>query len=416
MPRQQIRRVLLLAGLLLLPSAGRAQWIRLADNTTLIVIAPQPSIVGAFPPWWRDSVAAVWVRNFTGKDHRPERPLPPGVRATLALQILRDGKLRRARIGQTTSDVRLDSALIATSWEVVRSGGYPKFPAGVEGAGTEVELLVTTPVRGWGTAGRADTDPLAGVGELPPLAGGCESTLAVPNQVAQLTLRAILDSSSGEPARTQWATRALTAMQPEFRPQGILTSTSRPRLFFEESRIGRTLLSGLLRFAVDSTGRLIGAEMVVPSGYPALDSILVAMVRAADSANALPPPPPGAPSTSVDVRFETDRGETHRGVPLGVATFGAWGLDAQPRVTSVGRQYYPPELFAAGIGGRVELEFVVGADGRVIPASVQIVSAPHPALADAATRSIRETVFRPATAKGCAVPTLFRQRMNFRAN
>ena len=408
------QRLLLHAVLLLAPSLGSAQSIQLADSTVLRVSAPQPSMMGAFPPWWRDSVTAVWVRSFTGKDHRPDRPLPPGVRATVALQILRDGKLRRARIGQTTSDVRLDSALIATSWEVMRTGGYPKFPVGVEGAGTEIELIVATSARGRNTGSTRDTIRPPLVGDLPLLSARCDSLLASPNKVERLTLRALLDSVPGNDERRGWALRTLTAMQTEFRAPGIFVASNRPTIFADYSRGILLNLPGLLRVVVDPTGHLTGAEIVVPSRYPGLDSVLLAMVHAADSAGAIPPPPSGEATATMEVRFEADRGDTHRGVPLGLIAFGVWGIDFVPVVQRMGQQSYPPSLRASGVGGRVELEFVVGADGRVVPSSLQVISAPHFDLSTAARTMILETRFQPATARGCAVPNLVRQAINFR--
>jgi outer membrane biosynthesis protein TonB len=419
MLRQLTRPGLLIAGLLLLPSVGSAQWIRLADSTVLSVSAPSPWVVGAFPPEWRDSVTAVWSRAFTGTEHRPARPIAPGTRATVALQILRDGTLRRARIVAPTGDVRLDSALIATSWEVMRISGYPKFPVGVEGAGTELQLEVAAPVQpsnGRRTVGASSRGARSDV-DLPALTPACDAALLTPNGGDRMTVRAILDSVSGDAARAQWAARSLTAMQPEFHPPAVLAPSYRPKLFFQSAVDAiRMELPGLLRLVVDSTGRLVGAEMVISTEYLALDSALIAMARSADSAGAIPPPPPGAATTTVEVRFAADRGETHRGIPLGRVQFATWELETLPVYRRSGPINYPSTLKAQGIGGRVMFEFVVGVDGRVIPGSLRLIRSPHPELTKAAAAQLLGTVYQPGTARGCQVPVVVTQAINFNPN
>jgi TonB family protein len=84
-------------------------------------------------------------------------------------------------------------------------------------------------------------------------------------------------------------------------------------------------------------------------------------------------------------------------------------LLAQP---SVG---YPPALAQAGVGGRVELEFVVDSLGRVEPPSVRTLTSTHPEFEAAARRAVLVSRFRPARWHGQVVRQVARQSFRFRA-
>ena len=60
------------------------------------------------------------------------------------------------------------------------------------------------------------------------------------------------------------------------------------------------------------------------------------------------------------------------------------------------RRSYPPLLLDAGVEGRVVIEMVVNAEGRVEPGSVTVVSATHPGFADASIRVAEKMRFAPA--------------------
>jgi TonB family protein len=203
-------------------------------------------------------------------------------------------------------------------------------------------------------------------------------------------------------------------MQPRFVPPPPLTRFDRPAVFIGTSN--STILTevpGILRMKVDSTGRLVAAGMVTSTGFSALDSSLLAMAWSADSARKLPTPP-GSSAATVEYRFTADRTELFAGVALGYVEFGFWALDRLPVLVSPGPINFPPSLHGKGIGGRVTLAFVVGVDGQVIPATVRVVAAPHPDLAKAATTTIRAARFEPGIARGCAVPSVVQQSINFR--
>lgn len=76
--------------------------------------------------------------------------------------------------------------------------------------------------------------------------------------------------------------------------------------------------------------------------------------------------------------------------------------DAGQARTAISRSY-SASLQEAGLEGRVEVTFVVNADGSVDASTVQVMSAPAPALGKAAEAAVARIRFRPAQKDGQAV-------------
>lgn len=74
---------------------------------------------------------------------------------------------------------------------------------------------------------------------------------------------------------------------------------------------------------------------------------------------------------------------------------------------------YPEALRAAGVAGRVVVRFVVDTAGRVEPASVAVVAADDPRLAEAVREAVRRLRYRPARAAGVRVRQLVEQPFAF---
>jgi periplasmic protein TonB len=67
------------------------------------------------------------------------------------------------------------------------------------------------------------------------------------------------------------------------------------------------------------------------------------------------------------------------------------------RIVSEG---YPDELRRRRMGGIAEVSFVVDANGRVDPASVEVVDATQPAFGEAARQALLQTGFKPGKVSG----------------
>jgi TonB family protein len=83
-------------------------------------------------------------------------------------------------------------------------------------------------------------------------------------------------------------------------------------------------------------------------------------------------------------------------------------------VLTAGRLRYPPALEAAGLAGRVELEFVVDTTGRVEARSLTVLSTTAPEFVEAARAAVLDTRFSPARANGHSVRQLVRQPLVFK--
>ena len=75
---------------------------------------------------------------------------------------------------------------------------------------------------------------------------------------------------------------------------------------------------------------------------------------------------------------------------------------------------YPESLRSVNVEGIVVMRFIVSADGKVEPGSIQVVSTPHKLFGDAVRTALLNTRYRPAEADGKAVRQLVEQSFSFR--
>jgi len=86
--------------------------------------------------------------------------------------------------------------------------------------------------------------------------------------------------------------------------------------------------------------------------------------------------------------------------------YGPQDLSAPPKLVSPAAtarliaRSYPENLRSTNTGGTVELQFVINADGKVDPSSIQIVDAPVAALGSAAKAVVEKMEFVPGKKDG----------------
>jgi protein TonB len=84
-------------------------------------------------------------------------------------------------------------------------------------------------------------------------------------------------------------------------------------------------------------------------------------------------------------------------------------LEAPPKLRSTaeaGRlisESYPEELKRRGVGGMVEVQFIVDASGKVDPSSIEVLDATNTQLGEAAKKVAARLAFQPGKAGGAAV-------------
>lgn len=169
-------------------------------------------------------------------------------------------------------------------------------------------------------------------------------------------------------------------------------------------------------------------ETPPPPDQPPPDVVVSANPPPQGFQTVLPPDviPQEIPPVDLNQRFDA-RDFTGKGVEGGIAAGIAGGtgpvdnaqvfleaqLDDPPSVISPGAPRYPEVLKAAGIAGRVVLEFVVDTTGHVDQGTIKIISTPHQGFNNAAKEAVSKTIFRPGKLRGQAVAVLVRQAVNF---
>lgn len=102
--------------------------------------------------------------------------------------------------------------------------------------------------------------------------------------------------------------------------------------------------------------------------------------------------------------------------------YGPEEVQVPPKVASPGevadmvRRSYPPMLQERGLGGSVQIQVVVGADGKVEAESVKVLAATVAVLGDAAKKVASRIPFTPATKDGQPVRCRVIIPITYRAN
>ena len=124
---------------------------------------------------------------------------------------------------------------------------------------------------------------------------------------------------------------------------------------------------------------------------------------------------PGGLSREGSVKSDGEDGGSKGG--LGSGSGRAYDENQVERAVQVTRKAdprYPESLKSVGVEGVVQMHFIVGADGRVEPGSIEVLSTPHKLFADAVRTALLNTRYRPAEAGGHAVRQLVEQSFTFR--
>lgn len=88
-------------------------------------------------------------------------------------------------------------------------------------------------------------------------------------------------------------------------------------------------------------------------------------------------------------------------------------VDDPPVLVTAGPMRYPDVLKAAGINGRVTVQFVIDTTGHPEPSSITIISTPHPGFVNSAKELVSKSIYRPGKVHGQAVSVMVQQGINF---
>lgn len=403
--------------LVALPLAAQTQIsgrvIDLSPDTRVYAYTPGNQVLSAFPDEWRDSVVRALIASVETRQSSLAQPVTPGVRGEIALRLLRSGDLYRASLVRSTGSADADSLLLAAAWRADEKLAFPKFPDAAPGAGTEVRIQIVAPLV---AAPGTSFSPHPGVVMATTSGPACDSALATPNAAKATTLWSVVDEASGGNANGLWARIAATQLAEKFPARVEAAPGARPAILIDEPVADRRLPAGY-RLTFDATGQLLDVSVVAGSDYPAIDSAIVGAIRAAAAERSFPPPPSTQrDSATIEIALAIGRAPSPDAFRLGQVVLRHWALSVVPTVRRIPSVRYPTVLREAGVGGRVELEFIVGVDGEPDPASFRVLTAPHPELARAAVATVQATGYQPARVGNCAVASVVRQAVNFDPN
>lgn len=135
--------------------------------------------------------------------------------------------------------------------------------------------------------------------------------------------------------------------------------------------------------------------------------------------------PKDIPPVNLNERFDA-RDFSGKGVEGGIAAGIVGGTGASNQETfveaevddpvvplNIPKPKYPPVLQQAGIAGSVDVQYVVGIDGKAEPETFKVLRSTNKAFEDPAREAILLGTFKPAKIRGQAVRQLVQQRISF---
>ena len=183
------------------------------------------------------------------------------------------------------------------------------------------------------------------------------------------------------------------------------------------------LLDAELLVLLDRTGHITSSRFVRAPEIPELAAAVLDAVRRADSARAISALPVDAPGTTAELTIRMFGTGSRLPAPVDTTApvftiaeprFIVKRVDVPARALAGARAQYPRTLRDAGITGIVELQFIVGADGRIDRSSVSVVFESHPDFTASVREAMAEMRFLPAQIGDCATRSWARQRFEFR--
>ena len=89
-------------------------------------------------------------------------------------------------------------------------------------------------------------------------------------------------------------------------------------------------------------------------------------------------------------------------------------MDQPPEPIRIPTPKYPAELRQREVPGRVEMEYVIGTDGRVEPGSIRVTLATHGSFARSAMEAVKEALYEPGIRAGVRVRVQIKHVLHFR--
>ena len=161
----------------------------------------------------------------------------------------------------------------------------------------------------------------------------------------------------------------------------------------------------------------IPAPTKVPTALPSVDLKIATnigdVVKVPITADVIGKP--GGISREGSVKSDGEEGGSGKG--LGSGSNRAYDENQVERAVEVLRKpelRYPESLRSVNVEGVVQMHFIVGADGRVEPGSIEVISSPHKLFSDAVRTALLNTRYRPAEAGGHPVRQLVEQSFSFK--
>ena len=151
----------------------------------------------------------------------------------------------------------------------------------------------------------------------------------------------------------------------------------------------------------------------VPSVDVKLAPVSIDVPTVAEPPKAAPEPTSGSGRKSGDDADASGRSSGGLGSGSAGRAYSENQVERAAEVTRAANARYPEALRSVNVEGEVVMQFIVGADGKVEPGSMEVKSSPHKQFSDAVRVALMATRYRPAEVGGNPVRQLVQQTFKF---
>jgi hypothetical protein len=238
----------------------------------------------------------------------------------------------------------------------------------------------------------------------------CDSGRTMPVDTATVTV--VVRPAWNMTGSSRKRARLLAQVLANFFEPPTIATLPQPQGWYRRDGVPLPGSGGTLQVDLSDSGRISALGWTKPSESPELMNAVTRALEAAGTAGALSTLGKKRGDSMRILLAAVDRAQKEDQSLMQLKAV-YYPLEHPAEIESMPTADYPDALRPARAEGWVDVTYVVGVDGRVVPSTLRTVSFTHAEFVEPARDAILQGRFRPARSRGCRLSQLVAQRVSF---